>query len=113
MVESSIFSRILAILCSISAYTTGAPTLLAIPDMYEVRDGGYAIERHFDSTGRQWKTQVNLERLEVVMNDVVYNLPFESCIEEKLTRDNKYEDYAGRKSRFDEIHKVHVQLNSS
>ena len=74
--------------------------------MYEVRDGR-AIERHVDFvSGREWKTEVNLERLEVVLNDVVYGLPFESCIEEKMTRDNKYPDQDGQNSRFEEVHQV-------
>lgn len=103
----SIFSQVIAVLFVIFVSSTAAPVLMAIPDMYEVRDGGYALERHYDSiSGRQWTTQVSLEKLEVVLNDMAYGLPLESCIEEKMTRDNKYADHAGQNSKFEEVHEV-------
>ena len=73
--------------------------------MYEVRDGE-AFELHHDSVSGQRKTKVNLERLEVVRNDLVFGLPFESCIEEKMARDNKYAASDGHNSRFKEVHQV-------
>ena len=73
--------------------------------MYEVRDGE-AFELHRDSVSGQWKTKVNLERLEVVRNDLVFGLPFESCIEEKMARVNKYAASDGHNSRFEEVHQV-------
>ena len=73
--------------------------------MYEVRDGE-AFELHSDSVSGQWKTKVNLERLEVVRNDLVFGLPFESCIEEKMARVSKYAASDGHNSRFEEVHQV-------
>ena len=73
--------------------------------MYEVRDGE-AFELHHDSVSGQRKTKVNLERLEVVRNDLVFGLPFESCIEEKMARVNKYAVSDGDNSRFEEVHQV-------
>ena len=73
--------------------------------MYEVRDGE-AFELHHDSVSGQRKTKVNLERLEVVRNDLIFGLPFESCIEEKTARVNKYAVSDGRNSRFEEVHQV-------
>ena len=73
--------------------------------MYEVRDGE-AFELHHDSVSGQRKTKVNLERLEVVRNDLVFGLPFESCIEEKMARVNKYTASDGHNSRFEEVHQV-------
>ena len=73
--------------------------------MYEVRDGE-AFELHRDSVSGQWKTKVNLERLEVVRNDLVFGLPFESCKEEKMARVNKYAASDGHNSRFEEVHQV-------
>ena len=73
--------------------------------MYEVRDGE-AFELHRDSVSGQRKTKVNLERLEVVRNDLVFGLPFESCKEEKMARVNKYAASDGHNSRFEEVHQV-------
>ena len=73
--------------------------------MYEVRDGE-AFQLHHDSVSGQRKTKVNLERLEVVRNDLVFGLPFESCIEEKMARENKYAASDGHNSRFEEVHLV-------
>ena len=73
--------------------------------MYEVRDGE-AFQLHHDSVSGQRKTKVNLERLEVVRNDLVFGLPFESCIEEKMARENKYAASDGHNSRFEEVHQV-------
>jgi len=103
----SSFSHVIAILLIVFVCSTAAPILMAIPDMYEVRHGGYALERHYDSiSGRQWTTQVSLEKLEVVLNDMAYGMPLESCIEEKMTGDNKYTLHAGQNSKFEEVHEV-------
>lgn len=85
--------------------STATPQLITLPDMYEVRDGE-AFELHRDSVSGQWKTKVNLERLEVVRNDLVVGLPFESCEEEKMARVNKYAASDGHNSRFEEVHQV-------
>ena len=80
--------------------------LFANDDLYEVGDGGNVVEHRVDNEGVPWKQQADLHRLEVLSNDLVTGLPFKSCIEEKLTRQIKYGDYAGKNSKFEEIHQV-------
>lgn len=100
-----VFILIFSIVSSTIVCSTATPQLITLPDMYEVRDGE-AFELHRDSVSSQWKTKVNLERLEVVRNDLVVGLPFESCKEEKMARVNKYAASDGHNSRFEEVHQV-------
>lgn len=100
-----VFILIFSIVYSTIVCSTATPQLITLPEMYEVRDGE-AFELHHDSVSGQRKTKVNLERLEVVRNDLVFGLPFESCIEEKMARDNKYAASDGHNSRFKEVHQV-------
>ena len=100
-----VFILIFSIVSSTIVCSTATPQLITLPDMYEVRDGE-AFELHRDSVSGQWKTKVNLERLEVVRNDLVVGLPFESCEEEKMARVNKYAASDGHNSRFEEVHQV-------
>lgn len=97
-----------AILCSVFVCSTAAPTIFAIQDLYEVEDGGHAVTRHYDSaTSRTWKSTVNLERLEVLKNDITHSLPFETCTEDKITSKNKHtDDVSGRNLGFKEVHQV-------
>ena len=100
-----VFRLIFSIVYSTIVCSTATPLLITLPEMYEVRDGE-AFQLHHDSVSGQRKTKVNLERLEVVRNDLVFGLPFESCIEEKMTRDNKYAASDRHNSRFEEVHQV-------
>lgn len=100
-----VFILIFPIVYSTIVCSTATPQLITLPEMYEVRDGE-AFELHHDSVSGQRKTKVNLERLEVVRNDLVFGLPFESCIEEKMARVNKYTASDGHNSRFEEVHQV-------
>ena len=100
-----VFILIFPIAYSTIVCSTATPQLITLPEMYEVRDGE-AFELHHDSVSGQRKTKVNLERLEVVRNDLVFGLPFESCIEEKMARVNKYTASDGHNSRFEEVHQV-------
>ena len=100
-----VFILIFSIVYSTIVRSTATPQLITLPEMYEVRDGE-AFELHHDSVRGQGKTKVNLERLEVVRNDLVSGLPFESCIEEKMARVNKYAVSDGHNSRFEEVHQV-------
>ena len=100
-----VFILIFSIVYSTIVRSTATPQLITLPEMYEVRDGE-AFELHHDSVRGQGKTKVNLERLEVVRNDLVFGLPFESCIEEKMARVNKYAVSDGHNSRFEEVHQV-------
>lgn len=100
-----VFILIFSMVSSTIVCSTATPQLITLPDMYEVRDGE-AFELHRDSVNGQWKTKVNLERLEVVRNDLVFGLPFESCKEEKMARVNKYAASDGHNSRFEEVHQV-------
>ena len=100
-----VFILIFSIVYSTIVCSTASPQLITLPEMYEVRDGE-AFELHSDSVSGQWKTKVNLERLEVVRNDLVFGLPFESCIEEKMARVSKYAASDGHNSRFEEVHQV-------
>ena len=100
-------SGILAILCSVFVCSTAAATIFAIQDLYEVEDGGHAVTRHYDSaTKRTWKSRVNLERLEVLKNDISHSLPFETCTEDKITSKNKHADDSRRNLGFKEVHQV-------
>lgn len=92
-------------LCS-SVLSDSTPVIISNPDRYEVRDGRYYIEHLVDQSGTRWTRKVSLERLEVLANDMILDLPFESCTEEKLTRQNKYADHLGQNSKFEEIHQV-------
>lgn len=83
-----------------------SPMIIANPDWYEVRDGSYGKANRVDESGAQWTQKVSLERLEVLENDLAFNLPFESCTEDKLTRQNKYADHLGQNSKFVEVHQV-------
>ena len=100
-----VFILIFSIVYSTIVRSTATPQLITLPEMYEVRDGE-AFELHHDSVRGQGKTKVNLERLEVVRNDLVLGLPFESCKEEKMARVNKYAASDGHNSRFEEVHQV-------
>ena len=103
---------IFAILCLVFIRSSATPpVLVAIPDIYEVRSGGHALKEHYDSvTERHWKTKASLDRLELLLNDLAYNLPFETCIEEKMTRENKFADQAGQSFGFEEVHQVQLIL---
>ena len=103
---------IFAILCLVFIRSSATPpVLIAIPDIYEVRSGGHALKEHYDSvTERHWKTEASLDRLELLLNDLAYNLPFETCIEEKMTRENKFADQAGQSFKFEEVHQVQLIL---
>lgn len=102
---------IFAILCLIFIRSSATPVLVAIPDIYEVRSGGHALKEHYDSiTERHWKTKASLDMLELLRNDLAYNLPFETCIEEKVTRENKFADQAGQSFGFEEVHQVQLIL---
>lgn len=87
-------------------WSSPTPMLFANDDLYEVGDGENVVEHRVDNEGVPWKQQADLHRLEVLSNDLVTGLPFKSCIEEKLTRQIKYGDYAGKNSKFEEIHQV-------
>lgn len=100
--------RILAFIffnCAACSTAATPPMLFAIDDLYEFRDG-VVVETRVDSEGVQWKTEVNLEKLDILNNDMVLSLPFESCLEEKFTGRNVYGDHAEQNSKFEEIHKV-------
>lgn len=91
-----------------------APSLVALPDLYQVLEDGNAIEQRYISIiKRHWKTQVNLKRLEVLSNDLSFNLPFATCVDEKKTRKLAYADEGGQKSRFEEIGQVRCFVESS
>lgn len=85
--------------------------LHAIADLYEIGDDGNAVEHRVREGGVQWKRQVNLKKLEVLANDVVLSLPYESCLEDKLTGQNKYSDHDEQNSKFEEIHQVIIMLS--
>lgn len=87
-------------------WSSPAPTLYANDDLYEVLNEGKAEEHRVNNKGVQWKIQVNLNRLEVLSNDVAVGIPSKSCVEEKLTRQIKYGDQEEKISKFEEIHKV-------
>ena len=80
--------------------------LYAIVDLYEVRDDGNAVEQRFGDDDVKWETRVNLKKLEVLTNDGVLSLPFKSCLDDKITGQNKYADRAEQTSKFEEIHEV-------
>ena len=80
--------------------------LHAIHDLYEVGDDGIAREHRVSEDGVQLKRRVSLEKLDVLTNDVVLSLPLESCLEDKLTGQNKYADHVEQNSKFEEIHQV-------
>ncbi len=85
--------------------------LYAITDLYEVGDDGNAVEHRVGEDGVQWKRQVNLKKLEVLTNDVVLSLPYKSCLEDKLTGQNKFADHDEQNSKFVEIHQVIIMLS--
>ena len=87
-----------------------SPTVISMPDWYEVRDGTFKLAHRVDDNGTQWTQKVSLERLEVLANDRALNLPLASCTEEKLTRQNKYADHLGQDSKFEEIHQVPLRF---
>ena len=99
--------RILAIVLLNYAWSTWSsvtPSLYAISDLYEVVGDGNAFEHRVDNEGKQWKRKVNLKRLEVLSNDVALGLPFDSCLEDKLT--NIHGKHDEQKWKFEEIHQV-------
>lgn len=101
--------RILVFLSScIGVSSASTPTIISNPDTYEAQDGIYITEHRVDDSGTKWTQKASLGRLEVLANDMALNLPFESCMEEKLTRQNKYTDHLGQNSKFKEIHQVLV-----
>ena len=87
-----------------------SPTVISMPDWYEVRDGTFKLAHRVDDNGTQWTQKVSLERLEVLANDRALNLPLASCTEEKFTRQNKYADHLGQDSKFEEIHQVPLRF---
>lgn len=97
---------VLMFLFLIGMSSSSSPTMISNPDWYEVRDGSYSKAHRVDDSTAQWTQQVSLERLEVLANDMALHLPFESCTEEKLTRQNKYADHLGQNSKFEEVHQV-------
>lgn len=102
--------RILAIVLCKYAWSSATPSLHAITDLYEIDGDGNTFEHRVDNEGKQWKRQVNLQRLEVLSNDVVLGLPFDSCLEDKFTNiDDKPDE---QKSKFEEIHQVRFSLLS-
>ena len=98
---------VFVISCFMHTAFSSTPTLISVQDWYEVRDGSYAIEQRVDDKGDQWSKEVSLDRLEVLVNDAVLNMTFETCIEDKSTQQNKYADHAGQNSKFQEVHQVH------
>lgn len=86
--------------------STSTPTIISIQDWYEVRDGGYVVERRVDDKGAQWTQKASLDRLEVLANDIALNLTLESCTEDKSTQQNLYADHGGQNSKFQEVHQV-------
>lgn len=84
-----------------------APTLGAVPDLYQVLEDGSVIQQRYSSIiKRHWKTQVKLKRLEVLSNDLSFNLPFATCVNERRTRKLAHVDKGEQKSRFEEISQV-------
>ena len=103
--------RILAVVLCNYAWSSATPSLHTISDLYEVDGNGNAFEHRVDSEGKQWKRKVNLKRLEVLSNDVVLGLPYDSCLEDKLT--NIYDKRDKQKSKFEEIHQVRFSFVTS
>jgi len=100
--------RILAIVLYNYAWAAATPSLHAITDLYKINSDGNTFEYRVDNEGKEWKREVNLRRLEVLSNDLVLGLPFDSCLEEKLTNtDDKHNE---QKSKFEEIHQVIFSL---
>lgn len=93
------------VLCNF-AWSSPKPSLHAVSDLYVVDGDGYAFEHRVDNEGRQWKRKMNLKRLELLSNDVVLGLPFDSCLEDKLT--NIYDKHDEQTSKFEEIHQVRL-----
>ena len=108
IVVMNINFRILAIVLCNYAWSSATPSLHAISDLYEIDGDGNTFEHRIDNEGKQWKRKVNLQRLEVLSNDVVLGLPFDSCLEDKLT--NIYDQADEQKSKFEEIHQVRFTL---
>lgn len=102
--------RLLVLLFTSIFPATASPTIISMPDRYEVRDGTFKLAHRVDDNGTQWTQKVSLERLEVLENDKALNLPFASCTEEKFTGQNKYADHLGQDSKFEEIHQVLLRL---
>lgn len=98
--------RIMAIVLFNYAWSSATPSLHAISDLYEVDGDGNVFEHRVDNEGIQWKRKVNLKRLGVLSNDVVLSLPFESCLEEKLTGKNIYGNHVEQKLKLEEISQV-------
>lgn len=81
-----------------------APSLVAFPDLYQVLEDGSVIQQRYSSIiKRHWRKQVKLKRLEVLSNDLSFNLPFATCVNERRTRKLAHVDKGGQKSRFEEI----------
>ena len=91
-----------------STWSSATPSLYAITDLYEVSGDGNAFEHRVDNEGKQWKRKVNLKRLEVLSNDLAVALPFDSCLEDKLT--NIHDKHDDQKSKFEEIHQVRLSF---
>lgn len=87
-----------------STWSSATPSLYVVSDLYEVAGDGNTFEHRVDNEGKQWKRKVNLERLEVLSNDLAFGLPFDSCLEDKLT--NIHDKHDEQKSKFEEIHQV-------
>ena len=100
------FRSILVCLLLNYVWSSPTPLLYANDDIYEVQNDGNVEEHRLNSKGVQWKIQTNLHRLEVLSNDRASKIPLESCIEEKLTGQIKYEDQGEKNSKFEEIHEV-------
>lgn len=66
-------------------------SLYVVLDLYEVVGDGNVFEYCVDNEGKQWKRKVNLERFEVLLNDLVFGFLFDSCFEDKLI--NIYDKY--------------------
>ena len=56
------------------------PSLYGVADNYVVMNGKDVRHYTRDDRGKPWKPKASLDRLELLHNDVLYNLPSESCV---------------------------------
>jgi len=100
--------RVLTIVLYNYAWSAATLSLHAVTDLYEINGDGNTFEYHVDNEGKQWKRKVNLQRLEVLSNDVVLGLPFDSCLEDKLTNTDDHHDE--QEGNLKEIHQESFSL---
>lgn len=84
------------------------PSLHGIHDYFVVMNGKDVTHFQTDDRGEIWKPKVSLDRLELLQNDIVYNVPTDSCIlQQPSERDNPASERKKNKSiHFPEVHKV-------